>query len=119
MIDQQNVIEALTALAHDARLEVFRMLTRAGSEGLAAGVVAARLAIAPSALSFHLARLRHAGLITSRRAGQRIIYRVRYARMEAVLAFMTEHCCADSANACSPVCKRAERVDSAPASNAG
>jgi len=118
MKDKRNVIEALTALAHDARLDVFRLLTRAGPPGLPAGVVAARLGIAPNALSFHLTRLRHAGLVTSRRAGQRIIYRAGFDRMEALLAFLTENCCGDSVVACSPACENARR-DAATIPKAG
>lgn len=58
-----DVVRALAALAHDARLAVFKLLVQAGPDGLAAGVLAEQLAIAPSALSFHLKELTHAGLL--------------------------------------------------------
>lgn len=110
MIDKFTVTEALRALAHDARLEVFLILVAAGPEGLAAGALGKRLDLAPSALSFHLTRLRHAGLVQARRDGQRIRYSACYERMDDLVGFLTEHCCRDSDETCGPVCGGPKQV---------
>jgi len=103
------VPEALQALAHEARLEVFLILMAAGPEGLAAGVLGERLGMGSSALSFHLTRLRHAGLVEAQRDGQHIVYSACYERMEDLVAFLTAHCCRDSAESCGPVCGGQDR----------
>lgn len=115
MIENSRVVEALHALAHEARLEVFLALVEAGPEGRAAGSLAQRLGMTPSALSFHLARLRHAGLVASRREGQRIHYSACYEQMEGLVEFLTARCCSDSALACGPVCGGSHRPPAAPA----
>jgi len=98
------MVGALQALAHESRLEVFLMLVAAGPEGLAAGALGKRLDLGPSALSFHLTRLRHAGLVRARRDGQHIRYSACYEQMEDLVGFLTEHCCRDSAESCGPAC---------------
>jgi len=65
-----QAVTALTALAHEYRLGVYRMLVEAGPEGLNAGAIAARLKMAPSSLSFHLRHLNHAGLISQSRSSR-------------------------------------------------
>lgn len=104
MIDKSTIVEALQALAHQSRLEVFLILVAAGPEGLAAGTLGERLDLTPSALSFHLTRLRHAGLVRARRDGQHILYSACYEQMEDLVGFLTESCCRDSAESCGPVC---------------
>ncbi|HEY4746277.1 MAG TPA: helix-turn-helix domain-containing protein, partial [Steroidobacteraceae bacterium] len=84
---------ALAALAQDNRLDMFRLLVQAGPEGLGAGEIAARLAIAASNLTFHADRLRHAGLITVRRDGRHMIYAARYESMRALVGYLSENCC--------------------------
>src|SRR5438128_369138 len=86
-------IEALAALAQDNRLDVFRLLVQAGSDGLPAGAVAEALGLAPNTLTFHFDRLRHAGLVSVRRDGRSMIYAARYEQMNALLGFLTENCC--------------------------
>ena len=108
-----DAVAALAALAQDNRLDVFRRLVQAGPEGLPAGAVAARLKLAPSALTFHFDRLRDAGLVTVRREGRSMIYAARFEQMDALLGFLTENCCQGAADQCaSAVCKpsRAKRV---------
>jgi len=94
---QEQVIAALSALAQDSRLEVFRLLVRAGPDGLAAGEIARRLGIPNSSLSFHLAQLQEAGLISQRREGRSLIYSADYVRMDALVGFLTENCCGGEA----------------------
>src|ERR671935_908478 len=91
---------ALPALAQDNRLDVFRLLVRAGPEGMPAGEIAAALDLAPNTLTFHFDRLRMAGLVTVRREGRSMIYAAAYEKMNALLAYLTEHCCQGSA--CKP-----------------
>ena len=73
-MDQKRVIAALGALAQETRLELFRLLVTAGPAGLPAGVIAQKLGVLPSSLSFHLQQLVHAGLITQRRFRRQLIY---------------------------------------------
>jgi DNA-binding transcriptional ArsR family regulator len=89
----KEVIDALGALAHETRLEVYRMLVQKGPEGIPAGVIAERLGLPPSSLTFHLQQLLHAGLVTQRRLSRQIIYAADYAAMNSVLGFLTQNCC--------------------------
>jgi DNA-binding transcriptional ArsR family regulator len=102
------VVSALSALAQEHRLEVFRLLVQAGMAGLPAGKIAERLELASPTLSFHLAQLRHAGLVHVRRDGRSLIYAANYDGMAALMEFLTENCCGGDAEACRlPVCKPA------------
>lgn len=93
-MDAQAAVQALGALAQEHRLGAFRLLVQAGSAGLPAGVIAERLGVAPSSLSFHLAALAHAGLVTQRRQSRMIIYTANYPAMNGLMGFLTENCCA-------------------------
>ncbi len=101
MMETENALEALSALAHSARLAVFRMLVQAGPEGLPAGRIAERMEMPASSLSFHLKELHRAGLLRSRQDGRSIVYMARYETMNALLGYLTENCC--GGNPCSPV----------------
>lgn len=99
-METTNVIAALAALAQESRLAVFRLLVQVGPEGLAASRIAERLDIAPSALSFHMKELTHAGLVSARHEGRFIIYSARFDVMNGLIGFLTENCC--GGNPCSP-----------------
>ncbi len=86
-------IHALSALAQDHRLALFRLLVQAGPDGMAAGALAGALGTPNSSLSFHLAHLTGAGLIDQRREGRSLIYSANYPAMNALVAFLTENCC--------------------------
>lgn len=86
-------VEALSALAHGSRLAVFRLLVRAGAEGMPAGEIAREIGTLPNTLSSHLTILGHAGLVQSRRDGRSIIYSADYAKMRDVLGFLVADCC--------------------------
>ncbi|MGH8118478.1 MAG: ArsR/SmtB family transcription factor [Rhodanobacteraceae bacterium] len=101
---QQAVVEALKALAHDTRLAAYRLLVKAGPDGLAVGEISDRLKLPAPTLTSHLNVLRHAGLVRDVREGRSIRCRADYARMNALLAFLTENCCGSDASSCSPVC---------------
>ena len=92
-MDSEAAVDALQALAHGHRLRVFRILVRWGELGLSAGDLAGALGIAPSSLSFHLARLQRAGLVRTRRDGRRVSYSVDVAGTRELLAFLTDDCC--------------------------
>jgi len=92
-MEKQTAIAALAALAHETRLDVFRLLVRAGSEGLPAGTVGEQLGIPAATLSFHLKELKGAGLIRCEREGRSRIYSPDFTAMNALLAYLTENCC--------------------------
>jgi len=102
-MDHQHAVTALGALAQETRLDLFRLLVTAGPEGLPAGAIAERLGVPPSSLSFHLAQLAHAGLITQRRLGRQLIYAAEFAAMNDLLGYLTENCCGRG-DQCTPFC---------------
>ena len=88
-----RIIRALSALAQEHRLAAFRLLVQAGEQGVAAGVLAKKLAVPPSSMSFHLAQLSNSGLVTQRRESRSIIYSADYAAMNGLMGYLTENCC--------------------------
>lgn len=100
-MEKDQAVAGLAALAQDNRLDVFRLLVQAGPDGLSAGQVATALGLAPNTLTFHFDRLRHAGLVTVRRAGRSMIYAARFDTMRALLAYLSENCCQGMAE-CGP-----------------
>ncbi len=93
LLDETTAVKALAALAQAQRLRAFRALVVAGPDGLTPGVIAEQLGVAPSALSFHLKELAHSGLVTSEARGRNLIYRADFTQMNALLGYLTEHCC--------------------------
>ena len=101
---QISAVEALKALAHDTRLATYRLLVQAGPGGLAVGEVGERLKLPAPTLTSHLNVLRHAGLVRDAREGRSIRCRADYARMNALLGFLTENCCGSDTSSCAPAC---------------
>ena len=101
-----SVIRALGALAQEHRLAAYRLLVQAGPGGMPAGAVAEALGVPASSMSFHLAQLANAGLVTQRRQSRSIIYSADYAAMNGLMAYLTENCCGGAtcapASACTP-----------------
>ena len=95
-MEKQQVITALGALAHETRLDIFRLLVRAGTGGMAAGAIAEAVGLVPATLSFHLKELKNAGVISSRREGRSLIYAPEFGCMQDLLSFLTENCCQGS-----------------------
>lgn len=93
LLDESAAVKALAALAQAQRLRAFKALVVAGPEGLTPGVMAEKLGIAPSALSFHLKELTNSGLVSSEARGRNLIYRASFEHMNALLGYLTEHCC--------------------------
>ena len=92
-MESMTAIEALSALAQESRLQVYRLLVQIGPEGLAASDIAERLGIPTNTLSFHLKTLSHADLVQARQDGRFVYYSANYDRMNALLGFLTENCC--------------------------
>jgi DNA-binding transcriptional ArsR family regulator len=108
-MDAHAVVRALGALAQDHRLAVYRLLVQAGPEGMAAGAIAEALAVPASSMSFHLAQLANAGLVTQQRRSRSIFYAADYAAMNRLMGYLTENCCGgvpclDDVS-CAPVCR--------------
>jgi DNA-binding transcriptional ArsR family regulator len=99
-----DAITALKALAHAGRLEIFRLLVQAGADGLTVGTLQTQTRHAAATLTNHLNVLRHAGLVNDRRDGRNIWCRADYARMNALLAHLTENCCAGEPCGIDPAC---------------
>jgi DNA-binding transcriptional ArsR family regulator len=106
-MEMKHVVRALSALAQESRLAVYRLLVQAGPGGMPAGQIAEQLGIAPSSLSFHMKELAHAELVTVLQQGRFMIYSANYAAMNALLGFLTENCC--GGNPCTPVRARARK----------
>ena len=99
-----HAVEALAALAHEHRLAIYRLLVQAGPEGRAAGVIAEKLGLPASSLSFHLAHLTRAGLIEQRRESRSLIYSADFDSMNGLVGFLTENCCGGAS--CAPASTR-------------
>jgi len=113
-MESKLAVATLSALAHEGRLAVFRMLVQAGTDGVAAGEIARRLGVPVNTLSANLNVLSHAGLIVSRREGRFVIYTAEYGRMAALLGFLMEDCCQGSAAICAPLADIVNRACCAP-----
>jgi ArsR family transcriptional regulator, arsenate/arsenite/antimonite-responsive transcriptional repressor len=106
-MNSQATIAALSALANEHRLAVFRLLVQAGPEGRAAGVIAEELDLPASSLSFHLAHLTRAGLIVQRRESRSLIYSADFSAMNALVGFLTENCCGGAS--CAPAASSSKK----------
>jgi len=92
-MDARHAVSALGALGHETRLALYRLLVERGPDGLSAGVIAERLDMPPSSLTFHLQHLHRAGLITRRRLHRQLIYATDFAVMNELVGYLTENCC--------------------------
>jgi len=92
-MDIQAAVGKLAALAQETRLAIFRLLVEAGPEGMNAGAIAAALEIPAATLSFHVAHLARAGLLSSRQESRFIYYAANFATMDDLIAYLTDNCC--------------------------
>jgi DNA-binding transcriptional ArsR family regulator len=118
-MEMKTSIAALSALAHESRLGIFRALVQQGPAGLKPGELAEACGLPDSTLSFHLAHLLRAGLVSRRRAGRTLIYAAQFGTMNALIGYLTENCCMGSTAAptaaCSPAgCAPARTPATAP-----
>ena len=99
-MEKTDIIAALSALAQETRLDIFRLLVQAGSEGRAVGHIGEKLGLPSATLSFHLTQLKHASLVTFRREGRSLIYTANFAAMNGLMAYLTENCCGGDTSDC-------------------
>jgi len=112
-MDSTHAVTALAALAHEHRLAIYRLLVEAGSEGLNAGTIAARLKLPPSSLTFHLQHLHRAGLLTQARNSRQLIYATDFSVMNGLVGYLTENCCGESSASCENACEPVRAVKKA------
>ena len=105
-MDSPKVVNALSALAQEHRLALFRLLVQAGAQGMAAGSIADALGLPNSSLSFHLASLTKAGLIRQERHSRSLVYSADYAAMNDLVGYLMENCCGGAE--CSPSAGKAQ-----------
>jgi ArsR family transcriptional regulator len=104
-MEKVDVIIALNALAQETRLDIFRYLVQRGPAGVPAGQIGDYLKLPPATLSFHLKTLQHAGLVERQRQSRSLIYAANFARMNSLLAYLTENCCAGDPGHCATLCQ--------------
>ncbi len=92
-MNESQALDALSALSQETRLRIVRYLVQCGSDGAFAGDVGEALGAASSRLSFHLAALEHAGLVSSERISRHIRYRAEFPQLGAVIAYLLHDCC--------------------------
>jgi ArsR family transcriptional regulator, arsenate/arsenite/antimonite-responsive transcriptional repressor len=98
------VITALSALAHEHRLKIYRLLVERGPDGLPAGIIGDRVGLLPSSLTFHLQNLQRAGLILQQRVSRQLIYSADFEVMNGLIGYLTENCCSGSGESCGEAC---------------
>lgn len=109
-MEKSDVIAALSALAQDTRLDIYRLLVQAGPDGLAAGRIGEQLRLASPTLAFHLKELKNARLTNCRRDGRSLIYAAEYPTMNGLLGYLTENCCGNGASGVQTVCAPAPQA---------
>jgi DNA-binding transcriptional ArsR family regulator len=101
-MNQSQALSGFAALSQETRLQIVRLLVRAGAEGAAAGAIAESIGVSPSNMSFHLKELEHAGLLTARRQARSIIYTANYEALRGLIEFLMKDCCGGRAEICAP-----------------
>lgn len=107
-METKIALAQLSALAQENRLALFRLLVKAGHEGMAAGDIAAALGVPPNTLSAQLSILSQAGLIAGTRQGRSIIYSAEYDAISGLIVFLMEDCCQGRSEICAPVLEAAQ-----------
>ena len=107
-LTQSSALAQLSALAQENRLALFRLLIKAGPEGLPAGEIASALGVPPNTLSAQLTLLSNAGLIEGTRQGRSIIYKAQYEAISGLIVFLMEDCCQGRSEICAPVLEAAQ-----------
>jgi len=102
-MDTSQASEAFSALSHPGRIDIFRLLVKAGPEGLAAGLIADRIGQRQNTASVNLSVLHRAGLVSSAREGRQVLYKANFASIGAIISFLLEDCCQGNSEACGPL----------------
>lgn len=105
-MDQQSALDAFSALSQETRLDVFRLLVSAGSEGLASGEIGDRLGVRQNTMSTNLGILLKAGLVRRVRDGRTVRYHADHTGISALLGFLLEDCCGGRPDLCQPVIRQ-------------
>jgi ArsR family transcriptional regulator, arsenate/arsenite/antimonite-responsive transcriptional repressor len=103
-MNSSDAVTALSAISQESRLELFRLLVKRGPDGYSPGDLTEKLGIPGPTLSFHLKALTHAGLVMARKESRFIYYSPNFDRVNALIGFLTEHCCSLSSTACDAGC---------------
>jgi ArsR family transcriptional regulator, arsenate/arsenite/antimonite-responsive transcriptional repressor len=98
-----KTVAALSALAHERRLAIYRLLVERGPEGLSAGDIAEKIGLVPSSLTFHVQSLQRAGLIVQRRVSRQLFYSADFGAMNELVDYLTKNCCGGG-QSCAPSC---------------
>lgn len=102
-MDKLDVLSAFSALSQPTRLDVFRLLVKAGAKGIAAGDIGQKLEVRQNTMSANLTVLLNAGLIRNEREGRSIRYFVDFEGLRGLLAFLLEDCCGGRSELCRPL----------------
>ena len=108
-MDQLSALDALSALSHETRLEVFRLLVQVGPSGMPAGDIAEKLSVLQNTMSTHLSILSRAGLVQRIREGRVVRYCADYEVMRSLIQYLLEDCCAGDKVICRPFMKMTAR----------
>lgn len=103
-MDKLSAISVFESLSSGVRLDIYRLLVKAGPEGLVAGEIASTLEVPPTNLSFHLKALTHAHLLSVVQEGRFQRYRANLALMQALIGYLTAECCAGHPEQCAEIC---------------
>lgn len=106
----KDALAALSALSHEKRLEMYRLLVKRGPQGYAAGVIAEKLGIAAPILSFHAKGLEQAGLVQSRQEGRFQFYTANFTAMSGLVDFLSAECCSQADESCAKDCVPAAAI---------
>lgn len=91
--ENATIATAMAALGHHTRLAIFRLLVKAGDEGLNVGEIGGHLGCPASTMAHHLSTLVDAGLVTQERQGRQIVNRADFNAMRQAVSFLTDECC--------------------------
>lgn len=107
-MDQSQALDGFAALSQETRLQIVRLLVKAGEDGVASGAIADEVGVSASNVSFHLKELEHAGLIVQRRESRSIIYAVDYGALRGLIDFLMKDCCGGRPEICAPALARSK-----------
>ncbi len=102
-MEKEDALNALAALGQETRLDVFRLLVKAGKEGVTAGAIAEALDVRPNTLSTHLSALSRSGLVHSERDGRSIHYSADLGTMQFLVTYLLQDCCGGKPELCAPI----------------
>lgn len=106
-MEKEDALNALAALGQETRLDVFRLLVKAGKEGMTAGAISEALEVRPNTLSTHLGALSRSGLVHAERDGRSICYTADLSTMQVLVTYLLQDCCGGNPELCAPIASMA------------